>query len=235
MTAFSYYHIRAPFPIIKSSKTLTICSIWCCCYCAKHTAAASLSNCPAAAQNTCRDLIKIADGFKQQDAQDPHTGAFDHGGLRRKEAGEKISEQNNHKNRDCAAHSRQSQTQPQNFPASSVLTSRVVLACERGRRLTKSRNDVIGEVFKIHGDGAARDRSFAEAVDRRLHENICKAEYRPCTADGIPVFRTFHAVCREKAGLRSVSRNRSSRLSRRSTSSAVCTAAGSSCVSFRPI
>ena len=60
---------------------------------------------PAAAQNAGRYFIKITDRLKQENAQDPHSGAFDHGRLRRKKRREQAAEQNNHKNRNRTAHS----------------------------------------------------------------------------------------------------------------------------------
>lgn len=52
----------------------------------------------------------------------------------------------------------------------------MVLSGKGSGCLTEGRNDVIGEIFEIHGDGAAGNSGFAEAVDRCLHKNVGKAE-----------------------------------------------------------
>lgn len=51
------------------------------------------------------------------DTEYAHAGAFYHGGVRRKEAGKKLSEQHDRKNKGGAANCRQSHAQPQNAPA----------------------------------------------------------------------------------------------------------------------
>ena len=70
---------------------------------AEHRADRGVQRVPAAAQGARRDLVQIADRFKEQDAQDAHGGALDHGGLRRKNGREKVAEQDDRNNRDCAA------------------------------------------------------------------------------------------------------------------------------------
>ena len=46
-----------------------------------------------------------------------------------------------------------------------MLPGGVVLAGEGGGGLAERGNDIISEVFKIHGDGAACDGRLTEAVD----------------------------------------------------------------------
>lgn len=46
---------------------------------AEHRADRRIQCMPAAAQNARRDLVQIADRFKEQDAQDAHGGPLDHG------------------------------------------------------------------------------------------------------------------------------------------------------------
>ena len=60
---------------------------------AEYCADRGVQRMSAAAQDNRRDLVQIADRFKEQDAQDAHGGALDHGGLRRKNGREKVAEQ----------------------------------------------------------------------------------------------------------------------------------------------
>lgn len=106
---------------------------------------------PAAAQNARRYFIQIAQRLKEQDAQNPHACALNDRSIRRKKPRERISEQDNRKKRNRTAKQRQAQTQPQNAPASPEFPGGVVLTGNSRRRLTERGNDVIGNVFKIHG------------------------------------------------------------------------------------
>lgn len=60
---------------------------------AEHRADRGVQRVPAAAQGARRDLIQIADWFKEQDAQDAHGGALNHGGFLHKKGREKVAEQ----------------------------------------------------------------------------------------------------------------------------------------------
>ena len=133
---------------------------------------------PAAAQNARRYFIQIAQRLKEQHAQNPHACALNDRSIRRKKPRERISEQDNRKKRNRTAKQRQAQTQPQNAPTSPEFPGGVVLTGKGRRRLTERGNDVIGNVFKIHGYRASGNCFCAEAVDRRLHKNVCKAEHR---------------------------------------------------------
>lgn len=138
---------------------------------------AGYSACSLPRRDARRDLVQIAERLKEQNAQDAHGGALDHGGLLRKKRGEHAAEADNHKNRDRTAHRGHPEAQPQDAPAPVLLPRGIVLAGECGRRLSERRDDVVGEVFKVHDDGASGDHSLAEVIDRRLHKNVCKAEY----------------------------------------------------------
>lgn len=102
---------------------------------AKHRADCRVQRTSAAAQNASRNLVEIAERLKEQNAQDTHTGAFDHSGLRRKKSGEEIPEQDDHENRDRAAYDRGDEAQPQDTPAAFPLTGGMILAGEGSRRL----------------------------------------------------------------------------------------------------
>ena len=106
---------------------------------------------PAAAQNARRYFIQIAQRLKEQHAQNPHACALNDRSIRRKKPRERISEQDNRKKRNRTAKQRQAQTQPQNAPTSPEFPGGVVLTGKGRRRLTERGNDVIGNVFKIHG------------------------------------------------------------------------------------
>ena len=85
-----------------------------------HRADCRVQRMPAAAQNARRYFIQIAQRLKEQDAQNPHACALNDRSIRRKKPRERISEQDNHKNRNRTAKQRQAQTQPQNAPASPM-------------------------------------------------------------------------------------------------------------------
>ena len=70
---------------------------------AEHCADRRIQYMPAAAQNARRNLVQIAERFKEQNAQDAHSGALNHGGFLRKKGREKVAEQDDRNNRDCAA------------------------------------------------------------------------------------------------------------------------------------
>ena len=106
------------------------------------------------------------------------------------------------------------------MPAPVALPRGVILAGERGRRLAERRDDVVGEVFKIHGDRASGNRRLTEAIDRRLHRDVGKAEHRALHGGGNAGFQDVSRNFVENCGLRNVRRNSSSFLNRRSTSSA---------------
>ena len=143
-----------------------------------HRAERRIQRMPAVAQNARRYFIQIAQRLKEQDAQNPHACALNDRSIRRKKPRERISEQDNRKKRNRTAKQRQAQTQPQNAPASPEFPGGVVLTGKGRRRLTERGNDVIGNVFKIHGYRASGNCICAEAVNRRLHKNVCKAEHR---------------------------------------------------------
>lgn len=149
----------------------------------------------AAAQDARRNLVEIAERFKEQDAQDAHGGAFDHSGLRRKKRREKVAEQDDRGDRNYTAYRRQQQAQPQDALTPVTLPCSVVLARKNCLRLAERRDDVVGEAFKVHRDRASCDHSLAEAVDRRLHKEIGKAEHRSLHGRGNAglqdVFRIF--------------------------------------------
>ena len=143
-----------------------------------HRAERRIQRMPAAAQNARRYFIQIAQRLKEQHAQNPHACALNDRSIRRKKPRERISEQDNRKKRNRTAKQRQAQTQPQNAPTSPEFPGGVVLTGKGRRRLTERGNDVIGNVFKIHGYRASGNCICAEAVNRRLHKNVCKAEHR---------------------------------------------------------
>lgn len=128
-----------------------------------HRAERRIQRMPAAAQNARRYFIQIAQRLKEQHAQNPHACALNDRSIRRKKPRERISEQDNRKKRNRTAKQRQAQTQPQNAPASPEFPGGVVLTDKGRRRLTERGNDVIGNVFKIHGYGHERDL-LAEAL-----------------------------------------------------------------------
>ena len=145
----------------------------------------------AAAQYARRYLIQITYRLIEQDAHYAYSRAQYHGGVVREQPGEKAAEQNGGENRDRAAYDGQTEAAPQDLAAASELTCGVVLAREGRRRLTESGDDVIGEVLKIHSDGAPRDSRLAEAVDRCLHEDVRKAEHRALYGGGDSGFKDF--------------------------------------------
>ena len=116
-----------------------------------HRAERWIQRMPAAAQNARRYFIQIAQRLKEQDAQNLHACALNDRSIRRKKPRERISEQDNRKKWNRTAKQRQAQTQPQNAPTSPEFPGGVVLTGKGRRRLTERGNDVIGNVFKIHG------------------------------------------------------------------------------------
>ena len=143
---------------------------------AEHGADRRIECMAAAAQYAGGDFIEIADRFKQQDAEDADARTFDHGGIRCEQRGEKAVEADDQGDRDATCYGGQCEAEVEDAAASCVLAGCTVLAGEGGRGLRKGRDDIVGEVFEVHGDGASGDGGFAEAVDRGLDEDIGEAE-----------------------------------------------------------
>ena len=72
-----------------------------------------------------------------------------------------------------------SRPEPQNFSAPLLLPGDVILPGKGCCRLPEGGYHIVCKILKVHGNGASRYRHLAEAVDRRLHKNIGKAEHRP--------------------------------------------------------